>query len=65
MDRFNNAFDQVCAALEPLSPIEQLDVIARVAVILDDMLHPGPLETTIGILAALMTQAAARMDAQS
>jgi hypothetical protein len=61
MDRFNTAFDQVCTALDPLSPIEQLDVIARVAVMLDEMLHPGPVEVTVTILAGLMQQAASRV----
>jgi hypothetical protein len=64
IDRFNLAFDQVCTALEPLSLIEQLDVLARVATMLDEMLHPGPIEMTISILAGLMQQAEARMSAQ-
>jgi hypothetical protein len=62
---FIQAFDAVFEALGPLSPLERLEIVAEMAALVDiDLNHPGPIDSTIAIVAALVRQASERMRPQ-
>jgi hypothetical protein len=58
--RLKEALTKVLEIIEPLSPLEALDLAASIAAMVNDAINPGPIDSTIEIVKALMKQASLR-----
>jgi hypothetical protein len=59
---YTKAFDAVFEALDPLSPRERLEIVAKMAALVDlDLNRPDSIDTTIASVAALIRQASEQM----